>query len=130
MGSFSWTLSIQATGQSPISVSQAAQAVEAVDRIVVSLAPGDTDKVVNIQPGSAAAIALLLVKSDRYGSDFSFTASDGSTDSSPVTLDAAQIYTNGSVALFGVDPQQLKLTNSSTDQTAEIEIFVARDATP
>ena len=84
----------------------------------------------NIQPGSAAAIALLLVKSDRYGSDFSFTASDGSTDSSPVTLDAAQIYTNGSVALFGVDPQQLKLTNSSTDQTAEIEIFVARDATP
>jgi hypothetical protein len=130
MGSFSWTLSIQATGQSPISVSQAAQAVEALDRIVVSLAPGDTDKVVNIQPGSAAAIALLLVKSDRYGSDFSFTASDGSTDSSPVTLDAAQIYTNGSVALFGMDPQQLKLTNSSTDQTAEIEIFVARDATP
>jgi hypothetical protein len=130
MASISWNLNIKATGQTPISASRAAQAVEAIDRIAVSLAPGDTDAVVEIQPGSATAIALLLVKSDQYGSNFSFKASDGSTDSAAVTLDAPQIYTNGSVSLFGVDPLQLKLTNSSLDQTAEIEIFVARDATP
>jgi len=108
----------------------AAQPVEATDRIEVTIDPGDTDKVVDIEPGGAASIQLRLVKSTRYGTPFSFKASDGSTDSSAVTLDGPQVYIGGSVALFGLDPHQLKFTNTSPDQSAAIAIFVARDATP
>jgi len=34
------------------------------------------------------------------------------------------------VALFGVVPRQLKFSNSSPDQPANVDILVARDATP
>lgn len=130
MAGFNWKLSVHASGQTPITASRDAQDIEAVDRITVELAPGDADKIVAIQPGSATAISLLLITSDHYGTDFSYRASDGSTDSAAITLDAPQIYSNGNVALFGVDPLQLKLSNSSADQTVAIQVFVARDATP
>lgn len=130
MATISWNLAIQASGQAPISVSTNPQPVEAIDRVVVTLEPGDSDKLIEIQPGGATAIALMAITSDRYGAAFSFKASDGSSDSAPITLDAPQIYSNGSVALFGLDPMQLKLSNTSSDQTAAVEIFVARDATP
>lgn len=130
MASINWNLNVQATGQSPISIATSAQVVEAIDRVEVTLDPGASDKIVDIQPGGAATVALMLITSNLYGTAFSFKASDGVSDSSAVTLDAPQIYSNGSVALFGVDPQQLKFSNTSPDQTAQVEIFVARDATP
>lgn len=130
MPSMSWNVNIQVAGSAPITAPAAAQPVEATDSIQVTIDPGDSDKVVDIQPGGAAAIQLLLIKSNRYGTPFSFKASDGSTDSSAVTLDGPQVYSGGSIALFAVDPLQLKFTNTSPDQSADIAIFVARDATP
>lgn len=130
MPSMSWNVNIQIAGSAPITAPTAAQPVEATDWVQVTIDPGDADKVVDIQPGGAAAIQLLLVKSNRYGTPFSFKASDGSTDSSAVTLDGPQVYTGGSIALFGLDPRQLKFTNTSPDQSADVAIFVARDATP
>jgi len=35
-----------------------------------------------------------------------------------------------SISLFGVDPNRRVLTNASTAARADIEIFLARDATP
>ena len=130
MANISWNVNIQVSGGPAITASMAAQPVEATDRIEVTMSPGDTDKVVDIQPSAANAIHLLMIKCDRYGTAFSFKASDGGADSTAVTLDGPQVFTGGTVALFGRAPRQLKFTNNSPDQTATVEIFVARDATP
>ena len=74
---------------------------------------------------------MLAIKSSSYGAHLSFKASDGTTDSTmAVTLDSPQVFSGGSMALFGVAPQQLKFTNTSTDKPANVQIIVARDATP
>jgi len=130
MATLSWNVNIQVTGSPTITAGTAALPVEATDRLEVLIEAGDTDKVVDIQPGPAAAILVLMIKSTRYGTDLTFKASDGGTDTAAVTLDAPQVFTGASAALFGVDPNQLKFTNSSVDQPATIEVFVARDATP
>ncbi len=130
MAKMNWNVNIQITGVPGFTASTAAQPVEATDRVEVVINPGDTDKVVDIQPSDASEIQLILIKSSSYGADFSFMASDGSTDSTAVTLDAPQLFTAGSVVLFGIAPRQLKFSNTSSDQIANVEIFVARDATP
>jgi len=130
MATMSWSVSVQVAGGATLTAATAAIPVEATDRIFVAVEPGDTDKLVEIQPGAASAIRLLVVKSSRYGQDLSFKASDGVTESDPVVVDAPQVFTGGSVALFGLAPQRLLLTIPAGGQPADVEIFVARDATP
>lgn len=130
MANISWNVNIQVNGGPTITASMAAQPVEAIDRIEITVSPKERDKVVDIQPSAANAIHLLTVKSDQYGEKFRFKASDGGNDSTEVTLDGPQTFTGGGVALFGVVPRQIKFTNNSDDQTITVEIFVARDATP
>ncbi len=130
MAAMSWSVNIQISGGPGISASAASQPIEATDRVEVVIAPGDTDRVVDLQPGAATAIRLLMIKSSRYGDDLAYTVSDGTDDSDPITLDGPQIFTAGSAALFGVAPRQLKFTNTNADHAAAVEIFVARDATP
>jgi hypothetical protein len=130
MANISWSINVTVTGQLSISASAAAQPVEAVDRIAVTVEPGVVDMIVDIQPGPASAIQLLMITSNPYGSDLSFKASDGLTTSASVVLDAPQLFTNGSSVLFGLDPRQLRFSNASADMPAEVEVLVARDATP
>jgi hypothetical protein len=115
--------------------------IEAYDRIDITLVPGDNNKIVEIQPGSAGQLRLLVIKSSLYDDEGNLTylVSDGSTDSAVVNLDAPQIFVGaGAVSLFGVDPPlNIKFTNgltpsgpSDTSKDANIEILVARDATP
>ncbi len=130
MATMSWNVSIQVTGSPTVTAGTAAMPVEATDRLEILIEAGDSDKVVDIQPGGAAAIQVLMIKSTRYGSDLSYKASDGGTDTAAITLDAPQGFTGASASLFGVAPNQLKFSNTSTDQPATVEVFVARDATP
>ncbi len=130
MATMSWSVTVQVGGGATISAGTAALPVEATDQVSVTIEPGDTNRVVEIQPGSAVAIRLLVIKSSRYGQGLTFRASDGATDSDPVVIDAPQIFTGGGVALFGVAPRRLLLTLPAGGQPADLEIFVARDATP
>jgi hypothetical protein len=130
MATLSWSITAQATGGASITTSTAALPVEATDQIFVTVEPGDTDRVVEIQPGASSAIRLMVVKSSRYGEDLSFKASDGTTSSGRVILDAPQVFTKGSIALFGVAPRRLLVSIPAGGQPAELVIFVARDATP
>ena len=107
-----------------------AQAVEATDSVVVVVAPATTDKVVDLQPGAASAIRLLVIKASTYGPDLTYKVSDGTTDSGSITLDAPQIFSGGNASLFGRDPHQLKFSNASTVNEATVQVLVARDATP
>lgn len=129
MATLSWSLTIQVSSSAPMILSRQPVEVEAIDRIEVSIQPGDSDKVIDLQPGGSSAIHLLAVKSSAYGKHLSFKVSDGTSDSSSLTLDSPQIFSGGSVALFGVAPHQMKFTNSS-GTPADVEILVARDATP
>jgi hypothetical protein len=130
MATLTWSMTVQVSGSSSISISRAPIAVEATDRIEVLIAPGDTAKVVEIQPGVAAAVHALVVTSTSYGSHLKFVVNDGTTDSSAVTLDSPQVFSGGSIAVFGVAPRRLKFTNTSADKPATVEVLVARDATP
>lgn len=131
MGTMSWSVNVQVRGAPPIKATSADQPVEAMDRVEVTVEPGDVDKIVDLQPGSAEAIQLILIRSSRYDPKLklSFKASGGSDGTKPITLDAPLVFSNGSLALLDLAPHQLKLTNE-TDQPADVEIFVARDATP
>jgi len=129
MITMNWTVTLQITGSPTIATASPTAIIQAVDRIEAVIAPGDADKVLEVQPGAAAEVRLILVKSTRYGSDLSFKVSDGATDSDAVTLDTPQLFSGGAVALFGLAPQQLKFTNTGADP-ATVEIHVARDAAP
>jgi hypothetical protein len=130
MSSMSWSVTVQVSGNPAISVSRAPIDVEATDRTEVNIAPGDTDKVVEIQPSALGALHLLLIKSSSYGAHLSFKANDGAADSAAVVLDSPQLFSSSSIALFGLAPRRLKFTKTSTDKPAALEIHVARDATP
>jgi len=132
MANISWGVTVQVDGRVQMSASTAAHPAEAIESLQVTIAPGDTDKVVDLMPGAGNSVHVLVIKSSFYGEqeELKFKVSDGSTDSDPVTLSSPQAYAGGSVALFGLDPNQLKFTNSSTTESANVTIFVARDATP
>ncbi|MCT0198347.1 hypothetical protein KQ313_01415 [Synechococcus sp. CS-1325] len=130
MTTLSWSLTAQVAGGASITDATAPLPVEATDQIFVTVEPGDTDRVVEIQPGASSAIRLMVVKSSRCGEDLSFKASDGTTPSGLAVLDAPQVFTSGSIALFGVAPRRLLVTIPAGGLPAELVIFVARDATP
>jgi hypothetical protein len=127
MPKLNWSMTLQVAGGPTITAGQDALNFEAVDRIDVAIEAGDTDQVVHIQPGAASSVHLLVVTADVYGDKLSFKASDGTTDSAKVVLDAPQLYAGGATSLLGTDPKQLKLTNAGTDP-AHVTVFVARDA--
>ncbi len=130
MPNISWVVNVQVDGRVAMSASTPAETAEAIESLQVTIAPGDADKVVDLMPGAGTSVKLVVIKSSYYGGELKFKASDGATDSDPVTLSAPQIYTGGSVALFGLNPNQLKFTNTSATKSADVAIFVARDATP
>lgn len=109
------------------------QDVDAYDVVDVTIDPNTTDKTVQIQPGDTSQVALFAIQSSLYGSEISFKASDGATDTASVPLLGPHLYGSGNVTLFTVPPQILKFSNShpAADATkkARIQILIGRTAT-
>jgi len=129
MPALTWTLNVQLDGGTALSLAAPKESIEGVDSVAVTLESGDSDVVVEVQPGAAEAIRLLVIKASTYSEDLTYVASDGSADADAVTLDGPHLYSAGSVPLFGLAPRQLKFSNASPDDVT-IRVFVARDATP
>lgn len=131
MANVSWSISIQVTGGPTVTAMEGPIKAEATDRIEVSIAAGDEDKEVSLQPGPASGIHLLLIKSSQYGdgTNITFKVNDGTADSAAIKLAGPQFYSGGAGVLFGRDPLSLKFSNASANP-AQIEVFIARDATP
>lgn len=133
MANVSWSISIQVAGGPTVTAREGPIKAEATDRIEVRV-PEKTDGdagviTVDLQPGPASSIHFLLIKSSQYGSDeekITFTVGD-STD--VIVLSGPQFYSGGAVERLDSDLKFLKFTNNS-DEPAQIEIFIARDATP
>jgi hypothetical protein len=133
MPELKWSTTVQVQGGTVLTATGDSRAVEAIDTIEVVLErKKDAVKqvVVDLQPGAATAIHLLAIKSSLYGPDITYKAANDTSDSKPVTLDAPQLFSSGNLALFDLDPHQLKFSNASTDKDATVQILVARDATP
>jgi hypothetical protein len=115
-----------------ISISKAVT-VEAYDKIDVTVAAGDSDKVVEIQPGASSQVQMLLIKPSEYGETdptkgLSYKVHDAAA--TPIVLDQDQLYLGqGQVGLLGAQIDKLLFTNNLA-KNVTIEILVGRDATP
>lgn len=137
MAKLSYSIGIQVAPGLQLSVSKPKD-VQAYDRIQVTIDPGDAaapEVEVDLQPGVAARVSLLLITSSIYGDELKYKISDGGgTDSPEVALQEPQLFLGPAVTLFGVgNPKLLKLKNTfpAADATkkAAVDVFVARNAT-
>jgi hypothetical protein len=102
-------------------------AIDAYDKISVTVADGTSNLDVQLQPGGAGSIRLLIIKSSRYGDGLSYTVNSGTTEH---VLDEPHILTGtGAVGLFGSEPTKFVFGNA-LGSDAQIQILIGRDATP
>jgi len=102
-------------------------AVDAYDKISVTVPDATSNLEVELQPGGAGSIKLLIVRSDVYGEDLAYTVNAGTTDH---VLDQPHVLIGtGSVGLYGAEPTKL-VSDNALGQDAQVQILVGRDATP
>lgn len=124
----SWTINVHMSGAPAISASRAAATLEGYDHVQVVVEPDGKEKTVEVQPGPADRVSLLLISSSHYGKELSFKASDGKKDSAAVLLTEPQVLAGSAVGLLGVAPNLLKITNTIKDQPVTVEVFAFRNA--
>lgn len=103
--------------------------VDAYDKISITVPDGANDMEVELQPGGTGSVRLLLVKSSQYGDELKYKVNTGSTEH---VLDQPHVLIGtGAVGLFGSEPTKLVFDNAlGAGKDAQIQILVARDATP
>lgn len=131
-----WSSSIKISGGPQISFSKSVK-VEAYDVIQVTIigtdttGGPDTDKEVEIQPGSTSGqVTFLAITSDRYDADLTYTVNDSGNSS--IALDEPHVLVGqGAVGLLDPASSPTSLFFSSNiSENAEIQILVGRDAIP
>jgi hypothetical protein len=104
-------------------------AIDAYDKLSVTVPDGTSDLEVELQPGGTGSIQLLVVKSNVYGDGLTYTVNADTTDH---VLDQPHVLIGtGSVGLYGAEPTKLVFDNAlGAGKDAQIQILVGRDATP
>ena len=124
-------LRVEVTGSGTSSATHTVQA-EAYDKIEITVPTGSPNTAtVDVQPGGADQVQLLMITASAYPMDGSgdaqLTYSMDGGDS--VALDAPVLLVgSGAVGLLGT-VNQMVLTNES-DEEIDVSIVVGRDATP
>src|SRR4051812_47086983 len=93
----SWTISVQMSGEPTISTSRVAAPMEGYDHVNVAVEADNKEKAVEVQPGPASRVALLLMSSSHYGTELTFKFSDGKKDSAGFKLTEAQVFTGAAL---------------------------------
>lgn len=97
--------------------------VDAYDKISVVVAPGTSD--VELQPGTANKVSLLVIKSSKYDKKLTYSPDAGTTT---YAVDGPHVLIGaGAVALLKTDPKTLQFVNGTTEDIA-IDILVGREA--
>jgi hypothetical protein len=131
----SWKLNVEIQSGPNIIITNTVQA-DAYDRIEVkiphSTTPSPTPTTVDVQPGAAGKVKLLLIRSTRYGNNLKYKVhADTPTTPERVLNDAVFLVGAGSLDLLE-DPtaplDKLFVTNT-TGQDVVLEIIVGRSAT-
>ena len=129
----SWQFSANVPNMASIQVMSAAEDIEAVDQIAVTVEPDSTPKAIGLQPSGSNPIKLLVVKASRYEEDLKFVFSDddaGTNKSKEIILKTPQIFTESTMAAIFSAPRFLQITNPTGEQPLELFIYLVRDATP
>jgi hypothetical protein len=122
-----WTLNVQVVGGPKISESDTILA-EAYDKVQVTIAAGDSDVEVDVQPGGSGQVQFLLISSDQYAEGLTYKVNADSADA--VELDGPQVLIGkGAVGLLDPEPKKLFFSNGLAED-ASVQILVGRDATP
>jgi hypothetical protein len=126
-----WKLTLEIQPGPNIIVTNAVQA-DAYDRIEVKVpdstaAPKATT--VDVQPGAAGKVKLLLIRSTRYGNNLKYQV-HADTTPERVLNDAVFLVGAGSLALLeAAAPLDKLLVTNTTGQDVVLEIIVGRTAT-
>jgi hypothetical protein len=127
----SWKLTLEIQSGPNIIVTNAVQA-DAYDRIEVEIPDSTADPTattVDVQPGAAGKVKLLLIRSTTYGDNLKYKVHDEITPER-VLNDAVFLVGAGSLALLEdyTAPLDKLLVTNTTGQDVVLEIIVARNA--
>jgi hypothetical protein len=101
--------------------------VDGYDKLSVSVPDGASGLEVDIAPGGAGSVKLLLVTSSAYGDDLTYTVNADATEHA---LDQPHVLTGaGAVALLDAAASKLSFSNG-LGSDADVQILIGRDATP
>jgi hypothetical protein len=108
-------------------------AIEAFDKIDVTVPSGANDKEVQLQPGGAGQVQFLLIVADWYGADLSYKVNKAS--GTLRMLDQPHVFPGtGAVSMLDAAAlASLFFSNSTTGakaKDAKVQILIGRDATP
>lgn len=122
-----YSVSVQVVSGPKISASSSVS-VEAYDKTSVTIAAGDTDTEVNIQPGGAGLASLVVITASEY--DATLTYKVNSDTGTEIELDGPHVLVGaGAVALLDPAPASLFFSNGLTEDVT-VSVLVGRDATP
>ncbi|MGH7467331.1 MAG: hypothetical protein ACRENP_05030 [Longimicrobiales bacterium] len=125
-----WTINVQVPTGPRVAQSGALQ-VDAYDKVEVSVADGVDDLEVQLQPGGAGQVQLLVISTTRTSDDLSYKVNDAGAD--PITLDQPvhAYFGAGPVGLLdpAAGPNTLFFTNASGGP-ATVQVLVGRKAIP
>jgi hypothetical protein len=123
-----WKLTLDVPSGPQLSRASAVE-VDAVDRIAVTIpdtsaAPAATT--VEVQPGAAGRVKLLMITASKYGPDVEYQVHDSSA-TAQVFSDALFLADSGAIDLLGTPFDNLLITNTS-GADVDVEIVVGRAA--
>ncbi|MGB8020415.1 MAG: hypothetical protein WCF04_04240 [Candidatus Nanopelagicales bacterium] len=102
--------------------------VDAYDKASITLAAGDANVDVQIQPSTTAGrVRVLIIGASAYDDAISFSADSGATS---FALDGPVVLIgSGAVGLLAGAPQTLRLSNGTQDDVT-VDILVGRNPAP
>lgn len=123
-----WSMTAQVPNGPRIVTSQVIE-IEAYDSIKLNVGGNVSDMEVELQPGAAGRVKVLIITSDQYSDNLSYKAN--AVGNPEIIIDQPQaLMGEGAVGLLDPAPTSLFFTNTApADETAAIEILVGRDAT-
>jgi hypothetical protein len=124
-----WTLNVQVGGGPKITESKTIL-VEGYDKIEVDVRDGAAAEDIQIQPGDSGQVQFLLIRSDEYGEDLTYSVNAAEPDPTQrIKLDALQVLMgDGAVGLLGASPQTFFLYNA-LGKDVSLQILVGRKVT-
>lgn len=123
--SISLKISVQVVGGPKIEAAKTLK-VEAYEKITLAVPNDSTDVQVELQPGGVGVVKLIMITSDAYGDQLTYSPDSGTTT---IGLDQPHLFIGvGGVGVLG-SPKTLIFNNAlSTPTSAKIELLVGRDA--
>jgi hypothetical protein len=131
MPDIKWNVAVQIAG-GPSLARSASVAVDAYDKIEVTVPAGEQNLEVQVAPANAD-IRFLMLTATPVGDDpldASYRVNDVAADEHALDSPLLLLIGAGAVGLMGAVPRSFFLTNNSGTQDVAVEILVGRDPTP